>query len=214
MQLGSCHRNSKGSKSFAAKYLARPSSYDPKDIRYSRWRLAYAGHNRTHVWLRMNCAAGKDRCDAANIAPFCTSGAQAQCLNLEKKFHPQNVYFYAGSELNTSTYPTSLSMRITDKAGNEQYNSALSRRIYSQGRSPRLAVYKNERTRLTRAHLEPGSLVHISYPLDGAEHRLHAGLLSILSLENDVQQMLYSFMTPNYDSMTHFWCPVWNVYRD
>ena len=205
MQLGSCYKNSNGAKSFAAKLLANPSSYDPKDIRYSRWRLTYAGHNRTHVWLRMSCAESGDRCDAANIAPFCTSGARTQCTDLEKNFFPQNVYFYGGSELNTTTYPSKLSMRITDKAGEEQYNSELQRRIYPQGRSPRLAVYKNERTRLTRAHLAPGSLVHISHPLG-------TGLLSLL--ENDAHQMLYSFMTPNFDGMTHFWCPVWDVYRE
>jgi len=210
MQLGSCYRNSKGSNDFAKRYLIGTSSYDPKDIRYSRWRLSYNGHNRTHVWLRMMCTAGEVHCNAANIAPYCTN--QTQCILFETKFYPQNIYFYAGSELKTKIYPTSISLRITDDMGKEHYSSNLLRRIYSQGRSPRLAVYKNEQMRLMRGHLEPGFLVEISHPLNDAVHQ-NVSLQSLLSLEDDAQQMLYSFMTPNYDSMTHFWCPVGNVFN-
>ena len=137
MQLGSCYQGGSGARAFAAK-LGLPKNYDPKDVRYTRWRLGYSGHNNTHVWMDMACTttSQEEECRAVNIANHCTGAKHAACGAFEEDFFPKNIYFYAGTELQTSLYPARITMDVTDRSTNKSlYSGRLVRRVYSQSKS-------------------------------------------------------------------------------
>lgn len=199
MQLGSCYKGSGGVKTFISNF-GIPSSYDPKHIENTQWRLSYNGHNDSHLWMSIGCATNTKCSSIMNLASKCINVSYLACTHFEKTFEAHNVYFYAGKENETSNYPSSISLQIFDEMGKETYNNKMQRRIYSQSKNPRLAVYKNEAIRFRSGDLSPG-------------YTMVLGGIQLDKLITDDCQFLYSFMTPNYNGFTHFWCPVGDALR-